>query len=74
MTGKDVTECLGGKYLEEPSADFLNKNYETSCDPRLNFFQTIEVIEEVIEHLVLIDKFKALDDNNFNMFNDLIIE
>ena len=74
MTGKDVTECLGGKYLEEPSDDFLNKNYETSCDPRLNFFQTIEVIEEVIEQLVLIDKFKALDDYKLNMLNSLIIE
>ena len=74
MTGKDVTECLGGKYLEEQSADFLNKNYETSCDPRLNFFQTIEIIEEIIEQLTLIDKFKTLDDYNLNMLNSLMIK
>ena len=48
MTANDVTECLGGKYVET-SSDFLSKKYETLCDPRLNLVQTVEVIEETIK-------------------------
>ncbi len=42
MTGKDVTECIGGskKYIAESD---LGINYNTSCDPRLNSHQALEV-------------------------------
>ena len=47
MTSNDVTECIGGKYIVDYSDSFLNKKYLSSCDPRLNFFQTIELIDEI---------------------------
>mmetsp|Transcript_120223 Transcript_120223/g.336587 ORF Transcript_120223/g.336587 Transcript_120223/m.336587 type:complete len:428 (-) Transcript_120223:103-1386(-) len=41
MTGqKTVTECLGGCCAI--TEDGLTKNYETYCDPRLNYSQAIE--------------------------------
>lgn len=41
MTGKDVTECLGGgQQIEE--AD-LALRYQTQCDPRLNGTQALEL-------------------------------
>ena len=41
MTGKDVTECLGGaQRIEE--AD-LAARYQTQCDPRLNGTQALEL-------------------------------
>lgn len=41
LTGDNVTECVGGaKGLEE---DELNRNYETFCDPRLNYEQSLEM-------------------------------
>ena len=46
MTGRDVTECIGGKYNTYFTDEIYSK-YETSCDPRLNIFQTIELIEHV---------------------------
>jgi 3-deoxy-7-phosphoheptulonate synthase len=51
MTGKDVTECIGGskKYIAESD---LSTNYNTSCDPRLNSNQALEVafgITEIIQ-------------------------
>ncbi len=41
MTGKDVTECIGGgqKITEET----LASRYHTHCDPRLNAHQAIEL-------------------------------
>ena len=51
MTGSDVTECVGGKYIKNYNK-FLEKNYLSSCDPRLNFFQTIELIEYVSKLIV----------------------
>lgn len=48
MTGNNVTECLGGNYIEMSNySNFLDKNYLSACDPRLNLFQTIEIIEKV---------------------------
>ena len=39
MTGQEtVTECIGGATTEA----MLPNNYETYCDPRLNFAQAIE--------------------------------
>merc|ERR1712174_78303 len=47
-TGQEtVTECLGGSVgLTE---DMLRLNYETVCDPRLNYAQSIETAFEVAE-------------------------
>jgi 3-deoxy-7-phosphoheptulonate synthase len=45
MTGKDVTECLGGDTngvtLEGERG--LASKYETHCDPRLNAVQALEL-------------------------------
>lgn len=41
LTGDNVTECVGGaKGLNEEG---LNLNYETYCDPRLNYEQSLEL-------------------------------
>ncbi|MFC7735234.1 class II 3-deoxy-7-phosphoheptulonate synthase [Roseomonas sp. GCM10028921] len=49
MTGRDVTECLGGAHrLTE--AD-LSGNYATFCDPRLNAEQSLELAFLVAEEL-----------------------
>jgi len=41
MTGQtDVTECVGGAC--NLTEEMLTKNYETYCDPRLNYSQAIE--------------------------------
>jgi 3-deoxy-7-phosphoheptulonate synthase len=41
LTGDDVTECLGGaRNLEESD---LARNYQSYCDPRLNYEQSIEM-------------------------------
>ncbi|EKM98830.1 MULTISPECIES: class II 3-deoxy-7-phosphoheptulonate synthase [unclassified Acidocella] len=41
MTGRDVTECVGG--ARGLSEDGLGERYETFCDPRLNAEQSLEV-------------------------------
>ncbi|MGC4892209.1 3-deoxy-7-phosphoheptulonate synthase class II [Micromonospora sp. DT31] len=41
LTGDDVTECLGGPH-QLTDAD-LSGRYETTCDPRLNARQSIEL-------------------------------
>ena len=46
MTSNNVTECLGGKYINDDT-NFLQQNYLSACDPRLNFFQTIQLIQHV---------------------------
>lgn len=49
MTGSNVTECLGGAHrLSE--AD-LAANYATSCDPRLNAEQSLELAFLIAEEL-----------------------
>ena len=41
LTGDNVTECVGGaKGLHEGQ---LHHNYETYCDPRLNYQQSLEL-------------------------------
>lgn len=49
MTGKDVTECLGGdqQILE---AD-LSERYQTHCDPRLNGAQALELAFQLADAL-----------------------
>jgi 3-deoxy-7-phosphoheptulonate synthase len=41
LTGDDVTECIGGS--AGITADQLDLNYETYCDPRLNYSQSLEM-------------------------------
>lgn len=41
MTGKNVTECLGGSF--EITSDNLKSRYHTHCDPRLNADQSLEL-------------------------------
>ncbi len=49
MTGKDVTECLGGgQRIEEQD---LGQRYHTQCDPRLNGTQALELAFLVAELL-----------------------
>ena len=49
MTGKDVTECLGG--AQEISHGDLLSRYQTHCDPRLNASQSIELAFLISERL-----------------------
>ena len=41
LTGEDVTECTGGP--QELSVADLSRSYETYCDPRLNYAQSLEL-------------------------------
>jgi 3-deoxy-7-phosphoheptulonate synthase len=50
MTGKDVTECIGGTIDEIEMTD-LNKRYHTHCDPRLNGVQALELAFLVAERM-----------------------
>ncbi len=49
LTGDDVTECLGG--LDDLAEDQLHLRYTTTCDPRLNARQSIELAFQVAEML-----------------------
>jgi len=41
MTGKNVTECLGG--AQQIDEHGLSDRYHTRCDPRLNASQSLEL-------------------------------
>lgn len=41
LTGEDVTECVGGP--QELSESDLARSYQTYCDPRLNYAQSLEI-------------------------------
>ncbi len=41
MTGEDVTECVGG--ANGLNAGGLSSNYQSYCDPRLNYEQSLEM-------------------------------
>ena len=41
LTGDDVTECIGGAV--DVRDEDLGKNYQTFCDPRLNYAQSLEM-------------------------------
>ena len=64
MTGKDVTECLGGEMnavtLEGDRG--LATKYETHCDPRLNSMQSLELAFFVAEKM---REIKGLPDLDF---------
>lgn len=49
LTGQDVTECVGGPQ-DLVEAD-LTRNYQSYCDPRLNFEQSLEVAFHIAERL-----------------------
>jgi 3-deoxy-7-phosphoheptulonate synthase len=49
LTGDDVTECLGG--AEEILEDDLGDRYTTTCDPRLNARQSLDLAFRVAEFL-----------------------
>lgn len=49
LTGEDVTECIGGP--QALSVDDLARCYETGCDPRLNYAQSLEVAFLIARHL-----------------------
>jgi 3-deoxy-7-phosphoheptulonate synthase len=49
MTGEDVTECTGG--AEGISDEDLMRHYETFCDPRLNYNQSLEMAFLIAEML-----------------------
>ena len=47
LTGDDVTECTGGAH--ELSDEQLGQNYLTTCDPRLNAEQSLEMAFRIAE-------------------------
>ena len=49
MTGRDVTECLGGAQLIDEGQ--LASRYHTHCDPRLNASQSLELAFLIAEML-----------------------
>jgi 3-deoxy-7-phosphoheptulonate synthase len=49
LTGDDVTECLGG--VEDIAEDQLHQRYTTTCDPRLNGRQSLDLAFGVAELL-----------------------
>lgn len=51
LSGENVTECTGGKY--GATNETLDLNYQSSCDPRLNAGQAIELAFQIAESLNL---------------------
>lgn len=49
LTGENVTECVGGSH--EVLEEHLNHRYETTCDPRLNAAQSLDIAFLVAETL-----------------------
>ena len=49
LTGDDVTECLGG--MDDLAEEHLPVRYTTTCDPRLNARQGLELAFRVAEQL-----------------------
>jgi len=49
MTGKDVTECIGG--AQAITAENLSDRYHTHCDPRLNASQALELAFLIAENI-----------------------
>ena len=47
LTGADVTECTGG--ARQLADDQLSQNYLTTCDPRLNAEQSLEMAFQIAE-------------------------
>ena len=49
LTGEDVTECTGGP--QQLSEADLSRSYETYCDPRLNYAQSLELALRIAQRL-----------------------
>lgn len=49
MTGENVTECIGG--LADITEDNLKQRYNTTCDPRLNGSQALELAFLIAEKM-----------------------
>lgn len=49
LTGEDVTECVGGP--EGLGEEDLGRSYQTFCDPRLNYGQSLELAFLIAQHL-----------------------
>jgi len=49
MTGKDVTECVGG--MSDVTEETLKDRYDTYCDPRLNGQQALELAFLIAERM-----------------------
>jgi len=47
LTGENVTECIGG--ARNLADEQLNRNYLTTCDPRLNAEQSLELAFQIAE-------------------------
>ncbi|MEO5364528.1 MAG: 3-deoxy-7-phosphoheptulonate synthase, partial [Magnetococcus sp. DMHC-8] len=47
LTGDDVTECVGGSHAIRE--EHLVERYETTCDPRLNAAQSLDIAFLVAE-------------------------
>ncbi len=47
LTGEDVTECIGG--ARKVSDAQLGLRYLTTCDPRLNAEQSLEMAFQIAE-------------------------
>eukprot|EP00600_Ochromonadales_sp_CCMP1393_P006767 CAMPEP_0174967642 /NCGR_PEP_ID=MMETSP0004_2-20121128/7696_1 /TAXON_ID=420556 /ORGANISM="Ochromonas sp., Strain CCMP1393" /LENGTH=508 /DNA_ID=CAMNT_0016216795 /DNA_START=164 /DNA_END=1690 /DNA_ORIENTATION=- len=66
MTGEDVTECIGGN-VESIAVDDLDKSYHTTCDPRLNGKQALEMAFLIAERMRvmqgLLPLFSCVDDD-----------
>lgn len=57
LTGENVTECIGGAVgLSESS---LSENYQTYCDPRLNYSQSMEMASLLSEHFEHVSRTRA---------------
>lgn len=55
LTGDHVTECVGGR--ERLTEEHLTRNYQTYCDPRLNYTQSIEVASRISERFGEVERF-----------------
>lgn len=47
LTGDNVTECVGG--ARNLADEHLSRNYQTTCDPRLNAEQSLEMAFQIAE-------------------------
>jgi 3-deoxy-7-phosphoheptulonate synthase len=51
LTGDNVTECVGG--AAGLSEDDLHTAYTTTCDPRLNYQQALEIAFAIADYIRL---------------------
>jgi len=49
LSGDGVTECTGG--IREIKENDLASNYQSTCDPRLNYEQSLEISFQIANHL-----------------------